>query len=141
MKKIAVINGVNLNFLGIRKKDVYGGTSLNDIMEFMQLEATRLDVELIFFTSNIEGEIINFLQKCYFDDIYGIIINAGAYSHYSIALRDAIESIDIPTIEVHISNIYAREEFRRNSVISSVCVGQISGLGIKGYILALHYFF
>ncbi|WP_250278087.1 type II 3-dehydroquinate dehydratase [[Clostridium] colinum] len=140
MKNIVVINGPNLNFLGIRQKDIYGTKSLKDIEKDILQKAKNLSFNVKFFTSNIEGEIINYLQKCYFDKIDGIIINAGAFTHYSYAIRDAISSINIPTIEVHISNIYNREEFRQKSVLASVCIGQISGFEENSYILALDAF-
>ena len=134
--KIKVINGPNLNMLGIRKKEIYGSQSLEYINEKLRVTASGLGLEIEFFQSNHEGEIIDAIQECYgtFD---GIIINPGALSHYSIAVRDAIEAVSLPTIEVHISNIFAREEFRRKSVISPVCLGTISGFGTLGYELAL----
>lgn len=122
--------------LGIRKKEIYGSQSLECINEKLRVAASKLGMEIEFFQSNHEGEIIDTIQECYgtFD---GIIINPGAFSHYSIAIRDAIEAVNMPVIEVHISNIYAREEFRRKSVISPVCLGTISGFGAFGYELAL----
>ena len=134
--KIMVINGPNLNMLGARRKEIYGSQSLECINEKLRVAASKLELEIGFFQSNHEGEIIDAIQECYgtFD---GIIINPGAFTHYSIALRDALEAVSIPTIEVHISNIYAREEFRRKSVISPVCLGTISGFGALGYELAL----
>lgn len=140
MKNLVVINGPNLNFLGIREKTIYGTKTLQDIQEDIFKKADELSFKINFFTSNIEGEIIDFLQKCYFQKIDGIIINAGAFTHYSYAIRDAILSINIPTIEVHISNVYKREEFRHKSVIAPVCVGQISGFLENSYILALDAF-
>ena len=134
--KIKVINGPNLNMLGIRKIEIYGKQSLECINEKIRVTASKLDLEIDFFQSNHEGEIIDTIQECY-GTVDGIIINPGALSHYSIAIRDAIEAVSIPTIEVHISNIYAREEFRRKSVISPVCLGTISGFGAFGYELAL----
>lgn len=136
--KIAVINGPNLNFLGIREPEVYGKATLKDLEE--QIESynqEKYQSELIFFQSNIEGEIIDFLQKCYHDQVDGIMMNPGAFTHYSYALTDAIKSISIPTVEVHISNIHAREEFRRHSVTAASCLGIISGFGFEGYLLAL----
>lgn len=136
MAKILVINGPNLNMLGIRNISVYGGKTLSDINEEISKTAKEEGVAVDFFQSNSEGELIDCVHKAY-EDFDGIIINPGAYSHYSIAIRDAIEAVNLPVIEVHISNIYKREEFRRHSVVSEVCMGQISGLGWQGYIYAL----
>jgi len=137
LKNIAVIHGVNLNFTGIREPSVYGSQTLDSINQTIKNYAEALGCGVIIFQSNIEGEIVNFLQQCYYDDIDGIVINPGAYTHYSYAIRDAISGISIPTIEVHISNIHKREEFRHTSVIAPVCQGQICGLGIDGYLLAM----
>lgn len=138
MKKIAIINGANLNFTGIRERDIYGDKTLKDIEKDIALEGAKQGLNVAFFSSNIEGEIINYLQKCYFEKIDGIIINAGAFTHYSYAIKDAICSVNIPTIEVHISNIYKREKFRQKSVIASVCLGCICGFGEYSYILGLY---
>lgn len=140
MKKIAIINGANLNFTGIRQKDIYGKSSLEDINENIKAEATKLGFDVCFFCSNSEGAIIDYIQKCYLENIDAIIINAGAYTHYSYAIRDAIASVCIPTIEVHMSNIKARESFREHSVLAPVCIGQICGFKDYSYILALTYF-
>ena len=139
MKKILVINGPNLNLLGTREPEIYGRLTLNDIETQLKNKAEQLKVEIECFQSNCEGEIVNKigLAKNKFD---AIIINPAAYTHTSVAIRDAISAVDIATIEVHISNIYSREEFRHKSFISPVCIGQISGLGIDGYLLALEYF-
>lgn len=133
--KIAVINGPNLNFLGIREPHIYGSETLASLEQSLQQEAK----DLIFFQSNCEGALIDFIQKCYHEGVQGIIINPGALTHYSYALADAIKSVDIPTVEVHISNIYKREAFRSHSVTAASCIGSISGLGFKGYHLALQY--
>ncbi|MGL6174367.1 MAG: type II 3-dehydroquinate dehydratase [Cellulosilyticaceae bacterium] len=136
--KIAVINGPNLNFLGIREPEVYGKATLKDLEEQLKhYNEEKYQAELIFFQSNVEGEIINFLQQCYQDQVEGIMMNPGAFTHYSYALTDAIKSISIPTVEVHISNIHTREEFRRHSVTAASCLGIISGFGFEGYLLAL----
>lgn len=136
MKKILVLNGPNLNLLGIREKDIYGNETLNDIAKKTVEEGLKLGLEVDFFQSNHEGEIIDKIHSA--RTIYEkIIINPGAYTHYSIAIRDAIKSVEIPTIEIHLSNIHAREEFRSKSVIAPVCIGQICGFGSQSYILAL----
>jgi 3-dehydroquinate dehydratase II len=136
MSKILLINGPNLNMLGVRNTTIYGSMSLQDINQDIQNTAEKERISIDFFQSNIEGEIIDCIHKSY--GVYqGIIINPGAYGHYSIAIRDAIEAVCMPVVEVHISNIYSREQFRRHSVISEVCIGQISGLGHQGYIYAM----
>jgi len=134
--KIQIINGPNLNMLGIRKKEHYGTMSLNEINDFLINYATEKGLVLSFFQSNSEGEIITCIQeareKCDF-----IIINAGAYTHTSIGIRDALEAASLPCIEVHLSNIHAREKFRHKSLLAPVCIGQISGFGHLSYLLAL----
>lgn len=129
--KLLFINGVNLNMTGKRQKEVYGSQTLDEINA--EIAAHFRDDECEFYQSNIEGEICTKLHTA---DSDGIILNAGAYSHYSYAIRDAIASIDIPVIEVHMSNVHAREEFRHNSVLSAVCKGVIVGFGKNSYILA-----
>jgi len=131
---IAVINGPNINFLGIREPNVYGTKSLKDIEELCKQVS---DVSLTFFQSNHEGALIDFIQECYHNKVDGIVINPGAFTHYSYALRDAIASVGILCIEVHLSNIHSREEFRHKSVTAAVCRGQICGLGSLGYVLAI----
>ncbi len=138
--KIMVIHGPNLNFTGIREVSVYGAESLEAINERILNKCAACGIEGGVFQSNCEGEIIDCIQQCYFDGVDGIIINAGAYTHYSYAIRDAIKSVGIPVIEVHMSNIHAREEFRSTSVIAPVCAGQICGLSYDGYLLAVEYF-
>lgn len=134
--KILVINGVNLDMLGIREPQIYGVNSLDEINKNLSKEAEKLGVSIEFVQSNIEGEIVEFIHSGRLYD--GIILNAGAYTHYSIAIRDAISSIETPCVEVHLSNVHKREEFRHNSVISAVCMGVIAGFGEKSYSLALH---
>lgn len=136
MKKYIVINGPNLNMLGTREPEVYGMSTLADLETGIKKRASELGVETDFFQSNTEGEIINKIHEAY-KKYNGIIINPGAFTHYSYAIYDAIACIDTPVIEVHISNIHKREEFRRKSVTAPACVGQICGLGFKGYELAL----
>lgn len=135
--RVMVINGPNLNMVGVREKGIYGTRSFDDICNYIKDEATKRNVEVELYQSNIEGEIINQIHKCYYENFDGIIINPGAYTHYSYAIHDAIKSVNIKTIEVHLSNIHAREEFRHKSVTAPACLGQICGLGEYGYILAL----
>jgi 3-dehydroquinate dehydratase-2 len=133
--KIKVINGPNLNTLGKREPDKYGTETLDSINERLRQEGLKHGVECEFFQSNSEGEVVTAIQQAANCD--GVILNAGAYSHYSIAIRDAVSYISPPVVEVHITNIFAREEFRHTSVFSAVCAGSISGFGPDGYILAL----
>jgi 3-dehydroquinate dehydratase-2 len=139
MKKVLIINGPNLNLLGTREPEIYGKTTLKDIETELKNKAEKLNVEIECFQSNHEGEIVDKIcgAKGKFD---AVIINPAAYTHTSVAIRDAFAAVDIPAIEVHISNVYSREEFRHNSLIAPVVVGQIAGLGIHGYLLALEYF-
>ncbi len=135
-KKVLVIHGPNLNLLGEREPGVYGDQSFESVNKTIMSSAEKINVECEIFQSNHEGEIIDKLHsvRLGFD---GIVINAGAYTHYSYAIRDAISAVKIPCIEVHISNVFAREEFRANSVIAPVCLGSICGFGVESYILAL----
>lgn len=137
--KILVINGPNINMLGIREKKIYGNLSYTKLVEMIEEKSKKLKIQIECFQNNIEGEIINKIQSAY-AEYDGIIINPAAYTHYSIAILDAIKSVSIPTIEVHLSNIHSREEFRHRSVTASACIGQISGLGPYGYLMALDYF-
>ncbi|TCI47668.1 MULTISPECIES: type II 3-dehydroquinate dehydratase [unclassified Exiguobacterium] len=132
---ILVLNGPNLNLLGKREPDVYGDVSLKGLTAELLLEAPG-DVRLTFIQSNHEGELIDALHEAY--DYAGVILNAGAYTHTSIALRDAIAAISAPVVEVHISNVHARESFRHESKLAGVCLGVISGFGLTSYTLALH---
>ncbi|RYD55700.1 MAG: type II 3-dehydroquinate dehydratase [Sphingobacteriales bacterium] len=135
--QIAIVNGPNLNLTGTREQHIYGSQTLEDY--FSQMRQQYLQVSFTIFQSNIEGELINFLHSCR-GKMQGIILNGGAYTHTSIALADAIAAIDIPVVEVHISNIYAREPYRRQSYTAEKCAGCITGLGLKGYELATEYF-
>ncbi len=135
--KLLVINGPNINFLGIREKEVYGKENFEYLLELLKEKAKKESVFINTYQSNCEGDIINRIQEAYFDGTEGIIINPGAYTHYSYAIRDALASIQVPKIEVHISNVHKREEFRHVSVTAPVCTGQIVGLGLQGYILAI----
>lgn len=135
--KLMVINGPNINFLGIREKDIYGKKDyqclVNEITNFCDIN----NIEVHILQSNIEGVLIDFIQKAYFEKYDGIVINPGGYTHTSVALADAIKSVNIPAVEVHLSNITSREEFRHKSFTAPACIGQISGFGIMGYILAI----
>ncbi|MEG1536254.1 MAG: type II 3-dehydroquinate dehydratase [Clostridia bacterium] len=132
--KIKIINGVNLNMLGIREKNIYGNATYDDLVAYVQEKCAKMNVELEFFQSNCEGEIVDAIQACYFDKLDGIVINAGAYTHYSYAILDAIKAVMLPCVEVHISDIAARENFRHLSVIEPACICQIKGKGFDGYV-------
>ena len=134
--KIVVIQGPNLNILGHREQNIYGPMKLEDIHIQMKNFAEQNGMEIEFFQSNLEGEIVDKIQEC-LGDADGIIINPAAYTHSSIAIRDAISAVQIPTIEVHLSNIYAREDFRHKSVTAPVCTGQLAGFGPFGYHMAM----
>ena len=136
MKKVCIINGPNLNLLGKREKEIYGEKSFEEVLNQLQELAQDKNMDLSYFQSNDEGEIINKIHEC-IGNIDYIVINPGAFTHYSYSIFDAILAVKIPTIEVHISNIFSREEWRKKSVISPACVGIISGLGLDVYRLAL----
>ncbi len=133
---IQIINGPNLNLLGVREENIYGNRDFENYLE--ELKQHFAGVELHYFQSNVEGELINKLHEVGFR-MNGIILNAGAYTHTSVALHDAIAAIQAPVVEVHISNIYAREEFRHKNLITSKCIGLISGFGLTGYEMAIQY--
>ena len=130
--RVLIINGPNLNLLGTREPDIYGNISMENYLK--ELQHLFLEDEILFFQSNIEGELINRLQE---DDFDALVINPGAFTHYSYAIADCLKNIQIPKIEIHISNIYKREEFRKKSVTAESCDAVISGFGMKGYKLAL----
>lgn len=136
--KVLVLNGPNLNMVGIREKEIYGTRNYNDIVDYIKEEGAKRGHEIDVLQSNYEGQIIDWLQKAYFEQYDGVIINPGAYTHYSYAIHDAIKAIsDIPAVEVHLSNVHAREEFRHQSVTAPACIGQLCGFGEFGYILAI----
>ena len=137
--KILVINGPNLNFLGIREKGIYGTTDYAGLVKMIEEKGKETGNEIMVFQSNHEGAIIDRLQEAYFDGTEGIIINPGAFTHYSYAIRDALASIVVPKVEIHISDITAREEFRKISVTKEVCDKQIYGHGLQGYMEAIDY--
>ncbi len=140
MKKVLIINGPNLNMLGIREPGIYGNLTLDEINAIVLKKATELNIKVEFYQNNIEGEIVNAIHGAY-NNVDGIIINPGAYSHYSGAIYDALKAVGIPTVEVHISNVFTREEHRQNMVTAKASKGVISGFGLKSYILALEGLF
>lgn len=137
--KLLVLNGPNLNFLGIREKGIYGTHDYAWLVTMLEEKAAKEGHEIEVFQSNYEGGLIDKIQEAYSGGIEGIIINPGAFTHYSFAVRDALASVEVPIIEVHISNVHKREEFRHRSVTAPVCTGQVVGLGLDGYVLAMDY--
>ena len=139
--RIMVINGPNLNMLGIREKNIYGTFTYEDLCKYIETYPNykEKDIDFTFLQTNHEGEIVDYLHKAYTEKYDGIVLNAGGYTHTSVAIHDAIKAVSIPTVEVHISNIHAREEFRKVCMTSPACVGQITGLGKLGYVLAVVY--
>ncbi len=135
--KIIIINGPNLNLLGKREPTIYGDDSFEQVL--LRFQAEFLEMQISYYQSNVEGELINKIHECD-DEVDGIILNAGAYTHTSVALGDAIKAIKTPVVEVHISNIFSREDFRHVSYISPNCVGSIIGFGMDSYRLAIKYF-
>jgi len=137
MLRIAIVNGPNLNLLGQREPAIYGNESFEDYLA--TLHARFPGADIVYYQSNVEGELINYLHGC-MDRVDAIVLNAGGYTHTSVALADAIAAVNIPAIEVHISNVLAREDYRKTSFIAAKCKGSISGLGLEGYALAVQYF-
>jgi len=137
MKKVLIIHGPNLNLLGKREEDIYGKMSLDDINKSLKEKADALGIGIDTFQSNHEGDIVQKIQDARAEGFSAVLINPAAYTHTSVAIRDAVSAIDIPVVEVHISNIYAREEFRHKSLIAPAASGQISGFGVNSYILGL----
>lgn len=138
MTKILVINGPNLNMLGVREPQIYGEKTYTDLENYIEEYCAKKDIEVTVLQSNGEGEIIDFIHHSQ-GNYDGIVINPGAYTHYSYAISDALKSVEVPAVEVHLSNIHKREEFRRVSVTAPSSVGQISGLGFRGYLLAIDF--
>ena len=139
MKRIVIINGPNLDRLGIREPDIYGDETLTDLENLLSEEAESLGVQVQFYQSNHEGFIIDKIGEYSDSEVFGLILNPGALTHTSLALRDAIAGSDLPAIEVHISNIYRREDIRTHSLTAPACIGVISGLGFDGYVAALRH--
>lgn len=137
--KLLVLNGPNINFVGIREKGLYGTESYDSLVAMLEHKAQSEGHEIEVFQSNYEGAVIDKIQEAYHSGVEGIIINPGAFTHYSYAVRDALASLEIPKIEVHITNVHKREEFRHTSVTAPVCTGQVVGLGLKGYALAMDF--
>jgi len=134
--KILVLHGPNLNLLGLREPEIYGNLTLADVNNLLSQEATNLGVEISCLQSNHEGDLVDSIHRA-FENYQGILINAGAYTHTSVAIRDALAGVNLPTVEVHLSNIYRREDFRHHSYIAPIAIGQISGFGVQSYILGL----
>lgn len=137
MKKILVINGPNLNMLGIREPDIYGSSTYQDLQRMISGHARARGVEVSFFQSNHEGALVDAIQQAYFDGVDGIILNPAAYTHTSVALCDAVKAVAIPTVEVHISDVTQREDFRQVSYVRSACVATVMGKGFAGYLEAM----
>lgn len=135
--KILIMNGPNLNFLGIREPDIYGKATYQDLLDLIQKAADERGIEVSFYQSNHEGALVDRIQQAYYDGIDGIVINPGAYTHTSVALLDAVKSVGIPTVEVHISDVTTREDFRQVSYIRQACVGTVMGKGFDGYVEAM----
>ena len=139
MKKIFIINGPNLNFLGIRETGIYGNDNYENLCKYIVEYCEKKNIEIKIFQSNSEGKIIDFLQDAYYEKTDDIVINPGAYTHYSYAIFDALKSVSIPAVEVHLSNIHEREDFRKVSVTAPACLKQIYGKGKDGYIEAINF--
>lgn len=136
MKKFLVLNGPNINMLGVREPAIYGNLTLKEIENKIKEYAKKLEVEVEFFQSNHEGEIVDKIQESA-GKFFGMVINPAAFTHTSVAIRDAISAAKLPSVEVHLSNVYAREDFRHKSFTAGVCIGQIAGFGVDGYLFAL----
>ena len=134
--KFYIIHGPNINLLGLREPTIYGKENYEALVQFIKNQCDAKQIESVFFQSNHEGDLVDYIQAAY-GDADGIIINPAAYTHTSVAIRDAISAVALPAVEIHISNVYAREEFRKHSLIAPVCVGQIAGFGLDSYKLAM----
>lgn len=139
--KILVLNGPNLNFLGIREPEIYGNNTYQDLCNMILNKAKELNIDIEIYQSNHEGQLVDKIQEAYYNKVNGIVINPAAYTHTSVAILDALKSVNIPTIEVHISDIETREEFRKHSYISKAAVKQIKGHGFNGYLEAIDYLY
>lgn len=137
--KVLVINGPNINFLGIREPEIYGTVTYDKMVESIKNHATNLEIEVSFYQSNHEGDLVDAIQKAYYDKVNGIVINPAAYTHTSIAILDALKAVGIPTVEVHLSAVEQREAFRRKSYVGMYASKTITGQGINGYLMALDY--
>ena len=137
--KLLILNGANINMLGIREPDIYGRQSFQDLIDSVQAHADEKGVQVEFYQSNHEGDLVDAIQKAYFDKVDGIVFNPGAYTHTSLAIADAVKAVGIPTVEVHISAVEKREAFRQVSYIRDVCVHTITGQGIAGYNQAVDF--
>ena len=135
--KILVLNGPNMNMLGIRQPEIYGRATYQDLVDMIQAEADRMGVEVSFFQSNHEGALVDAIQQAYFDGVEGIILNPAAYTHTSVALLDALKAVAIPTVEVHISDVADREDFRQISYVRPACIATVTGRGFAGYLDAV----
>ena len=138
MKKIIILNGPNLNLLGEREKNQYGDLSLKDIEKNCEVHAKKIDIDVSFYQSNIEGEIVEKIQNSR-KEYDGLIINAGGYTHTSVAIADAVAAIETPVVEVHISNVYSREDYRHHSLMAKNCIGVIAGFGMQSYKMAIDF--
>ncbi|WP_372366191.1 type II 3-dehydroquinate dehydratase [Candidatus Uabimicrobium sp. HlEnr_7] len=138
MLNIYVIHGPNLNMLGVRETEIYGRLSLQEINKKITTLANELKLEVAFFQSNHEGEIVEYIQQAHYENVDGVIINPAAYTHTSVAIRDSISSVKLPVVEVHLSNTHSRESFRHLSHLAAVCLGRIEGFGAHSYLLALY---
>ena len=139
MMKFLILNGPNINILGIREPEIYGRQSYDDLLRLVSERAKELGVEVEFYQSNHEGDLVDAIQKAYFDGIDGIVFNPAAYTHTSVAILDAVKAVSIPTVEVHISDVSKREDFRRVSYIRQACVKTIAGHGFQGYVEGMEY--
>ena len=137
--RILVLNGPNLNMLGVREPDIYGKSTYTDLINMIQEHCDSKGIEVTFKQSNHEGDLVDFIQQAYFEKLDGIVINPGAYTHTSVALLDALKTVSIPTVEVHISDVDSREEFRQISYVSRIAVKTIKGHGFDGYIEAVDF--